>query len=241
MFFGTVNSKIFATLLWAVGAALIRLGSEQPASERPSGVEQTQSAAVPGRALALLGGMRAAVADVCWLRAHCAWERQDAAATKTWLEATVAADERPAYFWLNGARMLAYDLPKWQRDPNAPLAAQRQNEEGHAREALAFLERGLRWHGPDAAFYLEMADLLGRRCGDWPAAARYYRMAAETPGAPAHAARIYGELLRALGRPREALFWLRQLEPTLAADDPLARRDVVRARIEALERELAVP
>jgi hypothetical protein len=46
-------------------------------------------------------------------------------------------------------------------------------------------------------------------------------------------------LLCELGRPQEALAWLREVLPRLEADDPLARREVVLERIEMLEREVA--
>ena len=59
------------------------------------------------------------------------------------------------------------------------------------------------------------------------------------PGAPYYAARIHGELLQAMGRPQEALHWLREILPGLPDNDPAARREVVLERIRALEEELA--
>jgi hypothetical protein len=106
--------------------------------------------------------------------------------------------------------------------------------------ALRFLEKGVRWHGADAALYVEMANIHLRRPGGIARAAHFYRLAAEQPAAPYYAARIHAELLRELGRRREALDWLRQVYPALPADDPAACREVVLARIQALEQELAV-
>lgn len=205
----------------------------------PGGMRSEQLADLAGRGglLAVLGGMRAAVAGGFWLRANLAWERRDSAATVALLGLTVAADERPLYFWLNGARMLAYDLPEWQ--PAGPAAVRQRVREEHARLALEFLEKGLRWHGADAGLYIEMANLHLRRTGDLESAARHYRRAAEQPHAPYYAARIHAELLRELGRPREALDWLRRTLPLLPPDDPAACREVVLARIQALEQELA--
>ena len=79
-----------------------------------------------GSVLAVLGGLRSAVAGVCWLRANLAWERRDAAATTALLHLTVAADERPLHFWLNGARMLAYDLAEWRLGPDTTRAVRRR-------------------------------------------------------------------------------------------------------------------
>ncbi len=188
---------------------------------------------------AVLGGWRAAMAGGFWLRTNLAWERRDRAATATLLQLTVAVDERPAYFWLNGARMLAYDMPEWL-PATAPAAVRQQVNEEQAQQALRFLEKGINWHGADAALYVEMANIHLRRRGDLENAARCYRLAAEQPGVPHYAARIHAELLRELGRPQEALAWLRAMLPTLPAGDPAARRDVVLARIQALEAEVAV-
>lgn len=195
-------------------------------------------APVAGGSLAALGGWRAAAAGACWLRANLAWERRDAATTRLLVELTVATDGRPAYFWLNGARMMAYDFPAW-RTAEAPAAVREKIVREEAGRALAFLERGAAQHPGQAEFYLEMANLRLRALGDREGAARLFRQAAEQPGAPWHAARIHAELLRELGRPAEALAWLRQILPGLPADDPAARRDVVLQRIAELEQATA--
>ena len=206
----------------------------------PAGLPVDQLAVLAGRggSLAVLAGMRSVVASGFWLKANLAWEQRDAPATTALIELTVAADERPLYFWLNGARMLAYDLPEWRLDGSTPTAVRQRVNADYAQQALRFLERGRHWHGVDAALFIEMGNIHLRRTGDREAAARCYRQAAEQPGAPYYAARIYGELLRELGRPAEALAWLRQILPALPADDPAARRDVVVQRIKLLEVEV---
>ena len=231
-----------ALALWiAVVAGLRPLERrlEMPGAPDSLRAEQLGAMAGHGGILALMGGTRSAVASTFWLRANLAWEQRDPAATTALIELTVAADERPLYFWLNGARMLAYDLPEWRVPAQAPAAVRALVNAEQADQALRFLEKGLRWHGTDAALFLEMGNIHLRRTGDLASAARCYRLAAEQPAAPYYAARIHGELLRALGRPREALEWLRGIWDQLPADDPAAQRDVVAARIRALEQELA--
>ena len=246
MFSSTGNSKpaVLGATLVTLGVAVILL---RPLEHRigvfafPMAwrVEQLTAAAGRGSTLGLLGGMRSTVASGCWLRANLAWERRDLAATTALIELTVAADERPLYFWLNGARMLACDLPEWRLAGSAPAAFRPRVNEEQAQLALRFLEKGLRWHGADPALYIEMANIHLRRRGDAGSAAHCYRLAAEQPGAPYYAARIHAELLQELDRPLEALAWLRQILPGLPGDDPLARREVVIERIKALEQELA--
>jgi hypothetical protein len=70
------------------------------------------------------------------------------------------------------------------------------------------------------------------------AAAECYRRAAEQPAAPYYAARIHANLLQQLGRPAEAFAWLKKIRPTLPANDPAARRALVEAWIETLQREV---
>jgi len=223
-------------------AALIVMSAALRPLERsltPAGLPADQLATLAGGGgtLAVLGGMRSVAAGVFWLKADLAWERRDAVETTALLYLTVAADARPVYFWLNGARMLAYDLPEWRLDGTEPAAVRQKMVLECAKQALIFLEQGRCWHGTDAAIYIEMGNIHLRRTGDLGRAARCYRRAAEQPDAPYIAARIHGELLRELGRPAEALAWLRQVAAKLPADDPAARREVVLERIRALERQ----
>jgi tetratricopeptide (TPR) repeat protein len=201
--------------------------------------EQLIALAGHGTTLTVLGGLRSAVASGCWLQANRAWEQRDAASMVTWLELTVAADERPVYYWLNGARMMAYDMPEWRLTDSMPRAYRRKIHDEQAQSALQFLAKGLRWHGKDAALFIEMANLHLRCTGDLAQAAQCYRLAAQQDDAPYYAARIHAELLQKMGRLKEARDWLRQILPRLPEGDAAARKEVVVARIQALEQQLA--
>ena len=246
MFSISVNSRIGPTIvalvaLWGA-RGLVRpiehLLSPDTAAEKFNS-EQIVVMAGQGGTLAFLGGMRSMLANGCWLRTNLAWEKCDLGGTTKLIELTVAADERPLYFWLNGARMIANDMPEWRMTSLAPRAYRAVVNEEQAQLALRFLEKGLHWHGGDTEIYVEMANIHLRRRGDLEAAAHFYHLAAEQPGAPYYAARIYGELLRELHRPAEALAWLRRTLPMLPKNDPMAARDLVEDRIRSLERELA--
>ena len=198
----------------------------------------TATLAGNGATLAALGGTRAVLAGAIWLKVNLAWERRDPAATTALVHLAVAADERPLTFWLNGARMLAYDVAVWRTSDDAPAAVRRRVVLEQGEAALQLLEQGTCAHGPAPELYVEMANIRLRALGDREGAARWFRQAAELPGAPFYAARIHAELLLELGRPDEALAWLRKILPSLPPDDLAAQRDAVLARIKGLEQEL---
>lgn len=177
----------------------------------------------------------ALAADVAWLQLNAAWEARDASAVRSLLGVALAAEPESAYFRRNAARMLAYDLPAWRvaAEPDAPSSIVRSWYERAADEALALLVES---RDPDLLVEAANIMLYGRR--DRAAAAGLYRAAAELPGAAWHAGRIHAQLLRELGRDREALEWLRAWLPRLPGDDLSAQRDLVEARIAELELEL---
>lgn len=233
------------------GAALDRL--ERPAelarkSETPAERSEVARTAVGGSVVfGWLGGFRALAADFVWLRAYTAWERSDAPATDSWLRLATTLDPRPLGFWLNGARIMAYDMPAWRiatlggERGSVPTGVRRHIGEEQARRALAFLDRARDHHPASAALWIERAIIELNRLHDPAAAAESYRRAAAQPDAPYYAARLHAELLGRLGRKAEALAWLKQVHPKLPPGDRAAQAGRVLARIRALERELSVP
>ena len=198
-----------------------------------------------GLSLGVLGGFRLVAADLAWLRTYVAWEQRDFGQMESWLNLTTALDGRPLIFWLNGARMIAYDSPAWIIDTtlgsrSEPDADGKRIAAVRARCALSFLERGLIVHSTIAAMWIERANIELNCLKDVAAAAESYRNAARQPGAPYYAARIHVELLRRLGRRLEALTALIQLYPTLPTNVDAAAADVVLTRIRDLETELMV-
>ena len=216
--------------LLALGGCAL-LGFVTPRVDSPP-----RSAGQPAqRAFAALGPIASLAADGGWLGLNVAWEKQDEAAVRGWIAWVLAAEPATPYFRVNAARMLAFDLPAWrvQAQRDVPAAVERAWRERAAEEALAVLAGS-----EDPTLLIEAANIVlyGRR--DRLAAAALYRRAAELPGAPWHAGRIHAQLLREMGRDREALEWLRGWWPRLPADDPTAQRELVRQRIAELELEL---
>ena len=199
-----------------------------------------------GATFGILGGCRTMMADLVWLRAYLAWERRDAPATETLLKLASVLDPHPIYFWLNGARIMAYDMPAWEiAAAGGPLkispTQQALISAVQARRALGFLDEAMIYHPANAALWIERANIELNRLHETAAAAESYRRASQQPDAPYFAARLHAELLRRLGRKIEALAWLVDLHPRLPSNVEAAAADVVLARIRELERELAVP
>ena len=251
--FANVKSRLLAILVTVGGLALTGVGlrwleaplwaalrAEQPALR----LDSVGAAAGQGVTLGLLGGFRAIVADFTWLRLHVIWEQRDLAATDTLLRLVTTIDPRPLYFWVNGARIIAFDMTAWRiaeaggHDVVPAVQRDRLGAE-QARLAIRLLEEAMTFHPGNAALWIERANIELNRLGDIEAAADSYRKAWEQPGAPAYAARLHAELLRRLGRKAEALVWLTRLHPQLPPEEE--GTELVLGRIRDLERELAIP
>jgi hypothetical protein len=142
------------------------------------------------------GAWGSLAADWFWLQGDLAWERRDAGQTRYLISLTLSADPRPAYFWVNSARMLAYDLPAWadEADGNPAPALRANRRKAAARDALRLLQRGLQSGSDPTALQLEMATICLYGLGDQALAAEYFRQAAARPDAPAYAAHIFRRL-----------------------------------------------
>lgn len=236
---GASGAALDATLARPVWSAM---RARQPAL-------RLESAAVglgQGVTLALLGGFRALVADVTWLRMYVLWERRDLPGCEALLQLVGTLDPRPLEFWLNGARILAYDFAAWRIESaggydRVPVEVQGQIEREQGTLALRHLDAAMQFHPESAELWIERGSLLLNRLREIDAAAESYRRAWAQPRAPYYAARLHAELLRRSGRKAEALAFLLTLHPTLPGADEGAAADRVFERIQELERELGVP
>ncbi|TAG27179.1 MAG: hypothetical protein EAZ36_07185 [Verrucomicrobia bacterium] len=249
--FRSVRTGLVVTLGLLLTGALLR-PFEQPAWESIRArqpelrLASLKDALGQGITVGLLGGFRTIVADFFWIRTNIVWERYDLPATQTSIKLVTAIDPRPIFFWLNGSRMIAYDMPNWRVDQAGgfdavPESVKRRFEEEQSSVAIAYLETAREFHPKNPLLTLEIANIHLNRLKDVEMAARYYLEASRYPGAPHYAARIYGELLRRLGRPAEAYAFLKELHPTLAENGFSAMPETVLMRIRELETELAIP
>lgn len=240
---------VFLGLVLA-GVALRPL--EQPAWKKISAqqpelrLDSLKDALGQGVTVGLLGGFRAIVADLFWIRTNSVWENNDIPATQTSIKLVTAIDPRPLYFWLNGSRMIAYDMPNWRIDKAGgydavPESVRRRFDEEQSSIAVDYLETGLDFHPDEPLLILEIGNIYLNRLKDVETAAGYYLEASKKPDAPYYAARIYAELLRRLDRLPQAYAFLKELYGKLPPDDVMAQRPVVLERIHELEDELNIP
>ncbi len=178
-------------------------------------LDSIQGALGQGLTVGLLGGFRAIVADFFWIQTHSVWEDRDLPATQTFIKLVTAIDPRPLFFWINGSRMIAYDMPNWRIVDSGgynavPQAKQRLIDEEQATIALNYLKEAFNYHPDSALLHVEVANIYLNRLKDKTNAAEAYRRAALLPNGPFYAGRIYAELLRKLGRKQEAYDWLKQ-------------------------------
>ena len=243
--------SICAVLLVLVVLGVATRPIEAPAwqivkSRQPEmNLEAIEGALGQGLIVGVLGGFRAVMADFLWIRTNTIWERRDRVKLDAMVRLVTTLDPRPEFFWINGARMIAYDVPNWRIKEeggytDVPESRQQALDREQAGQAFAMLARAREFHPNKAKLYLEVGQIYLNRLKDVPNAAKWFLLASQQPDAPYFAARIYGELLRREGKNAEAYYFLKQLHLDLP-DDPYAQKPIIYDRILELEEELKVP
>lgn len=198
-----------------------------------------------GLVVGVLGGFRAIMADFVWIRANTIWERRDRVKLDAMVRLVTTLDPRAEFFWINAARMVAYDVPHWRigEEGGFNIVPDRRQQAiilEQVQQACAMLERAREFHPQNAQLYLETGQIYLNRLQDYAQAAEWFLRASQQPDAPYFAARIYGELLRRQGKDAEAYAFLKQLYIELP-DDPYAQKPILLDRIRELEVSLQVP
>ncbi len=236
---------IAGTVLGTVGRpAWERVRSSQPELR----LKDLEGAVGQGTVLGLLGGLRGVIADFAFLRAYVASEKRDLPATEANIRLATTLDPSSTFFWINGARILAFDIPAWrikalrkaQPEGISPALEDHVRRE-QALRGLEFLDEGLRHRPGDPRLLLEQAYIHILRLNNRRAAAPLLKRAASTPGAPYALGRLYADNLVQLGRPLDAYAYLRNLYPTLPNDRPDAARPIVLEWLRELEDTLRLP
>ena len=114
------SRSVGIVLLTLLSLGLVTRPIEAPAWEivkagQPEmNLEAIEGSLGQGLVIGVLGGFRAVMADFLWIRTNTIWERRDRVKLDAMVRLVTTLDPRPDFFWINGARMIAYDVPNWR-------------------------------------------------------------------------------------------------------------------------------
>ena len=204
-------------------------------------LEGLEQGAGQGIVLAVLGGFRTLMADILWLQTMQAWEKEDLNKTLSLIQFTTTVDPEPKFFWLNGARIIANDMPHWDASQGRTPEETHQKMHALTQAAISFLQNAQLQHPKKPDWLMEIGHIHLNKLKDPNTAAHFYKRAyLEFDTTPYYIARLHAQLLQRVGRDQEAYEFLTWLHSTLP-DDPYAQSGVVLGRIRKLERRLSIP
>ena len=244
-------SRIVSILLLLVLLGLLARPIEAPAwkevkaGQSEMNLEALEGALGQGLVIGVLGGFRAILADFLWIRTNTIWERKDRVKLDSMVRLVTTLDPRPDFFWINGSRMIAYDVPNWrirEEGGYSDVTEERQQAINLEQSAQAFdlIDQALNFHPANAKLYLEKAQIYLNRLKDDANAAKWFLQASQQNNAPYFAARIHAELLRKQGLDTEAYDFLKNLYTKLP-NTPFAQKGIILERILDLEKTLKIP
>src|SRR5688572_11385627 len=139
--------------------------------------------------IAALGGLRAAVADLLWIRAHTAWQDVQYGRMKLLFDVTTALQPRRELFWDNSAWHMAWNGSAFIENPRNDKVNGIQSEEERRRKMHEFYEIGESYllqgieNMPDSwVLYDRLGGIYRDKFKDPCRAAPAYAEAAKRPG-----------------------------------------------------------
>jgi len=226
-----------SSLLGVLGGALLpaRL-AEEDAAVHLAALEQGLGG---GISFAFLGGYRNLAANVVWISMYSDWQhqRKDEAMRKMRLASALRPES--LYFWIDGARIIANDMPAWEVGLEGMERLQATQEgrklrERYARYALDYLDRPPGALGERPRILAEKGMISWLKLDDLQAAADYFSRAAEHDAAPGYVVRLRVEVLVQLGRLSEAFDALARHYEALEGSAERSARPLVKLRLEQL-------
>lgn len=236
---------IIVLLIWGTVKLPIetRMAAEQKAN-RFGGFKLTatlrQQAGQAGF-LATLGGLRAAVADLLWIRAHVAWQSTQWGKMKLLFDVCTSLQPRRGMYWDNAAWHMAWNASVYAMNDkeHVPEQVERyRNQQNYFKLGEDYALRGIENNPDNWELYLRLGLIYKDKFKDLAKAAVAYEEAAKRPGRLDYVRREASYLVADIpGREEEAYKKLRELYdmgehewlPTLLK------------KIQLLERKLKIP
>lgn len=245
------SARVLTVFLALLAVGLLSRPIEAPAwqvvkaGQPEMNLEGLEGALGQGLVVGVLGGFRAILADFLWIRTNSVWEQRDRAKLDAMVRLVTTLDPRPDFFWINGSRMIGYDVPHWRiREEGGylevPEARQHEIAVEQAEQAFDLLDKALEFHPNESKYFLEKGNIYLNRLRDDANAAKWFLKTSQMPDAPYYVARIYAQLLVKQGFEEEAYAYLKKLYDDLP-DVPEAQKGIVLERIRNLENELEIP
>lgn len=249
-----MNSKLKLFALWLGASAIVgwiaepfarparEAGGDRFVSDRES-LASIQSGLGQGLSIAALGGYRVIAANFVWISMYGDWQYRRAAPVLEKMSLAVALNPHSEYFWVDGSRIIANDMPVWEVGDNK-MGSLFETETGeavrhaYAERALRFLEDAPAELGASVPLLVEKGSICWRRLGDLERAIGFFAQAVARENVPYYVCRVYAELLYRNGQARDAYEYLASHYADLPDDDLRARKQMVKRRLEELRGEL---
>lgn len=191
--------------------------------------------------LATLGGLRAAVADLLWIRAHVAWQSTQYGKMKLLFDVCTALQPRRGMYWDNAAWHMAWNASVYAANDveHVPEPIERRrNQENYFKLGEDYALRGIENNPDNWELYLRLGLIYKDKFKDLTKAALAYEEAAKRPGRLDYVRREACYLIADIpGREEEAYKKLRELYDT-GENEWLP---TLLKKIQLLERKLKIP
>lgn len=244
-----MNFKRRLLILWFASSLLVGLLTQplrQGAVARAESGESLASLADglgQGITFAALGGYRTIAANFVWISMYGDWRYRLKGEVLEKMQLAVSLNPDSVYFWVDGSRIIANDMPVWQVGDDL-MESLFESEEGiairkaYGEQALAFLEQAPRAVAQRVPVLVEKASICWQRLADLDRALVYFKQAVEKEDVPNHICRVYAEILVKNGEVKKAYEYLKSHYAGLSDDDRTALKPFVARRIEELKAKL---
>lgn len=246
--YANVNFKLKLFSIWLACSLLAGfLADPLLPDESPSDGEESLASLTSGLGqgitFAALGGYRNVAANFVWISMYGDWQYRRKEEVLEKMRLAVSLNPDSLYFWIDGSRIIANDMPVWQVgddfmetlfDGGANVAVRKE----YGERALAYLEEAPSRIGSQVPLLIEKGAICWRRLDDLERALVFFKEAVESPEVPYYVCRVYAELLYKNGQVEQALEYLKKHYATLPDGDSAALKPFVARRIEQLSEEV---
>jgi len=239
-------------LLWLLASLVAGVAVRPLVPERAKLAERESLAGLSGNlgqgiTLATLGGYRNIAANLVWISMYGEWQYRRKSAVLEKMALAVSLRPESSYFWIDGARIIANDMPVWQvGDEQMQRLFDESDSSGasirkeYAEQALRFLDEVPISLEKRYEIHLERGAIYWQRLHDLDRAIGQFEAALACEGVPYFVSRVYAELLYRNGQLADAYQYLKTHYAALPDEDRTAMKPLVAQRLQELARELRV-